>query len=193
VRINPNEVHIRDGEFYDELYTSSKRPRDKPSWYYWRIGKGSMFGALDHKRHRMRRSVLDPFFSKQSIYKIEPFIQEKVDLWVRRIRENGKDGQVVSMGCTYMALLLDIISFYAFGFDWGLLQSQDFGLAHKKLVKGTLECMAYVRHFPYLVDVAESLPDWFARRLNNQIALMLGLQYVRSVPETFVSGCQKDI
>lgn len=181
VRIAPDEVHINDPDFYDELYTTAARPRDKPSFYYWRIGKGSMFGALDHRHHRLRRGVLNPFFSKSSILKVEGLIQRKVDLWARRVRENGSKDRPVSVGSSLMAMLLDIISFYAFGIDdWDLLNTDDFGSKHKKLVKATLECMSLVRHFPYVVDLLESAPDWIGSSINPTVRLMLELQAVRT-------------
>ena len=32
VRINPYELHINDVKFYDEIYTSGRRRRDKYEW-----------------------------------------------------------------------------------------------------------------------------------------------------------------
>jgi hypothetical protein len=41
----------------------------------------------------MRRAALNPFFSKAGVYRLEPVIQEKVDLMLGRLlefRESGK-------------------------------------------------------------------------------------------------------
>ena len=79
MRIRPDEIHVSDPEFYDVLYASGKERRDK-------VKKNRQFGAPDsvlaavhHDLQRMRRGTLSFFFSKNSVYRLEPIIQDRVD------------------------------------------------------------------------------------------------------------------
>lgn len=93
VRINPYEIHVKYLDWYDELYTSSNRRRDKSEWFVGRSGGNSIFGTIRPEHHRLRRSALNPFFSKRSIVGIEPLIQDKVNKLcntVERYIQSGK-------------------------------------------------------------------------------------------------------
>lgn len=47
----------------------------------------SMLFSVPQKLHRMRRAILNPFFSKASVYKLEPVIQDKVDQMLERMQQ----------------------------------------------------------------------------------------------------------
>ncbi|MCJ1352893.1 MAG: hypothetical protein MMC33_002877 [Icmadophila ericetorum] len=177
VRINPDELHIRDADWHDEIYTSSTRPRNKCYFFVGRIGRGSIFGSISDEQHRLRRQALNPFFSKKSIVNIEPQIQEKVDKFCSRLLEHSGSKEPLNLGACYTALTLDVISDYAYGQPLGLLDLSDFGSKWREMIKMSLECMAPVRSFPWLMDVLENMPYGLALRLNASVALMLEFQH----------------
>lgn len=128
IRISPEELHVRDPDWYDELMTTSIRPRDKSEAFAGRSGRDSIFGTVQHDHHRVRRGALNPFFSKKSISAIQPLIQSKVDLLCTGLGEYAPDGsdekragREIELGVAYMSLTLDVISHYAFGKSYGLL------------------------------------------------------------------------
>ena len=180
VRINPYELHVRDVDWHDELYTGSSRPRNKSYFFVGRIGKGSIFGTLSHEDHRLRRSAVNPFFSKRSILAIEPLIQEKVDRFCHRLGSYAGKDEPLDLAAAYTSLTMDVITHYAFGEALGLIDLPDFGPKWKEMIKMTLESMPFVRHFPWAVDVLEAIPESVARRINESIALMLNFQHVIS-------------
>ncbi|QSZ33222.1 hypothetical protein DSL72_002810 [Monilinia vaccinii-corymbosi] len=80
IRIGPNEIHINDPEYYDTLF-SYGAVRNKDPFYTAQFNTpGSGFGAADHHVHRMRRSALNPFFSKASINRLSPMLTNMVSL-----------------------------------------------------------------------------------------------------------------
>ena len=86
MRINPDEIHISDPDFYAVLYTGGQERRDKVFKHTRQFGApNSVLGAVHHDLHRMRRAILSPFFSKASVYRLEPVIQDKVDEMMERI------------------------------------------------------------------------------------------------------------
>lgn len=89
IRINPYEVHISDPFYYDKLYASnaSGEKRDKWEWSIKAFGiPESVFSTIGHEQHKARRAVLNRFFSMASVRKLQPMIEERVQLLIERIR-----------------------------------------------------------------------------------------------------------
>lgn len=87
---------------------------------------GAAVGTTDHELHRMRRSALNPFFSKQTVMRLEPIIKTHVDHLHRRLNEFFGTGQVVNLSDAFTCLSADVIGSYAFGKEYGFLDSKDF-------------------------------------------------------------------
>jgi cytochrome P450 len=80
VRINPDEVHVADPDFYAVLYNNGQERRDKVFKHTRQFGApDSVLAAVHHDLHRMRRATLSSYFSKASVYRLEPVIQDKID------------------------------------------------------------------------------------------------------------------
>lgn len=62
-----------------------------------------MFATVDHDRHKIRRSALNPFFSMSNVRKLQPEIQERVDVMMRRIGEFRDSGEVLNASWLYAA------------------------------------------------------------------------------------------
>lgn len=126
MRINPHEIHVRDPDWYNQLYTAGGRHRDKSAWHQGRSGGNSIFGTIPHEHHRLRRSALNPFFSKASIAAIEPLVQDKVDRLCQALAAHVESGKAVELQTAFVALTLDVILHYAFGAPAGLLERPGF-------------------------------------------------------------------
>ncbi|TKA81274.1 hypothetical protein B0A49_00228 [Cryomyces minteri] len=188
VRINPFEVHVKDPDWYDELYTGSSRRRDKSAWFVGRSGGNSIFGTIPHEHHRLRRSALNPFFSKQSIVKLEPIIQDKVDKLCDAMKGYIESGKPVELQTAYMALTLDVISHYAFEEFFGLTEKPGFSPEWKKVLLATIEAGIMNRHLPWVADVLMSLPDSVAAAVSAPVAFFLQIQRdVRKQVETVLA------
>lgn len=95
VRLSPYELHISTPDFYDTLYSATKK-RDKYAWFFIPFGlKGAAWSTIDHHKHRERRAALNPFFSLANVRKLQPIIAEKVQKNIERLRELKASGDVV--------------------------------------------------------------------------------------------------
>jgi cytochrome P450 len=140
VRINPEELHINDPEYYDELYGSVTRKRDKyENWVNLGATPGSSFSTVGHDHHRLRRGALNSFFSKRAVTQLEPVIQEKVGKLCRRFGAVLQTGEVVRADAAFVALTMDVISQYSFARDDDYLAEPDFKLAWKETLEGAFE------------------------------------------------------
>ena len=64
IRISPNELHIDELEYYEELYSLHK-PRNKSEFFVNQFNfRETTFVIADYKLHRTRRVAMNPFFLK---------------------------------------------------------------------------------------------------------------------------------
>jgi hypothetical protein len=99
IRISPWELHISDPDFYDTIYASSAsgRRRDEYVWFTKPYGlDNSVFGTPQHVLHKLRRAALSQYFSIASVRRLQPEIQERLDLLLERL-EGFRDTREVLM------------------------------------------------------------------------------------------------
>lgn len=168
---------MKDPDWYDELYTSSRR-RDKSAWFLGRSGGNSIFATIPHDHHRLRRSALNPYFSKRSIVAIESLIQDKVDKLCSAVERYIVSSQPLELQTAYMALTLDVISHYAFGESLGLVDKEGFSPEWKKAILDMVEAGTVNRHLPWLADCLMMLPNSVAAAISKPIAFFLQVQEV---------------
>ncbi|KAK8108717.1 Cytochrome P450 monooxygenase sdnE [Apiospora sp. TS-2023a] len=174
VRIMPNELHIRDPDYYDEIYAPSSKKRDKSAaWVKLAGNTTSGFATVDHHLHRLRRAPLNPFFSKKSITDKEPQIRDKVEHLCRRFAAAAGTGEVVRLDVAFTALTMDIITDFAFGARTRHLDEPDFGLLWKEAIVGQSTNGVYMRQFPWLWPVIERTPLWLVQALGHPAAGLL--------------------
>jgi len=105
VRINPNELHFADFEFYDTIYASAPQKRDK--WGYNAKVLDSHYATgftLDHDYHKARRDAVAPSLSKRNIQVVEPEIQKRVDRICRLIEEHHDSNKPINLTIIILAL-----------------------------------------------------------------------------------------
>jgi hypothetical protein len=106
IRISPWELHISDPDFHDTLYASSAsgHRRDKYDYFTKSFGLDkSVFATPQHDLHKMRRAALSTFFSMASARRLQPEIQERLDLLLKRIREFRDNGKVFMASWAFAA------------------------------------------------------------------------------------------
>jgi cytochrome P450 len=173
VRISPYELHIDDPDFYDELYVGpSVRKTDK----YKRSahafgGPNAAFGTVEHNQHRLRRGVLNPFFSKKSVAELSPIIQSKISHLLDRLRKFRDTDQPIDLVLAYTALTVDIITEYAFARSMDNLDKPDWGRSWHKLVRDSSKLFHTGKQFPRLIRAMFSLPESVAQAMNPDLVL----------------------
>lgn len=87
VRINPNELHISDPEYFDTIYHSDARKRtDRDRFYNLDfLGQGLAF-TTSHDLHAIRRNALMGYFSQRSVNKLEHRIARVIEGLVERFQ-----------------------------------------------------------------------------------------------------------
>ncbi|KAB8218345.1 cytochrome P450 [Aspergillus novoparasiticus] len=127
VRINPKEVHIIDPTFYNEIYASGTRKRDKYEGFVRSLAADeSTVSTVGSEQHRFRRGILQNFFSKRSVMEFSSAIGERVEKLMRRLEEFEKTQTPVALDEVFSALTSDMITYICYGKDWKFLDQEDF-------------------------------------------------------------------
>ncbi|KAL9050776.1 MAG: hypothetical protein Q9162_006427 [Coniocarpon cinnabarinum] len=111
VRINPDEIHVSDPEWYEVLYTSrGKRDKYEPAAKMAGTPLGT-FGTAEHELHRRRRHVIAPLFSKRSINHMVPIIRDQTDKLCNSLESLSLSSAsgIVELRPRYLAFATDII------------------------------------------------------------------------------------
>ncbi|TVY83002.1 Cyrochrome P450 monooxygenase, partial [Lachnellula suecica] len=117
VRLNPDDLHVMDPDFFDEVFNITNGKADKPyrvanvfgpypavcTTYILRTTKeadknsNKAIGTKDHDVHRMRRGALNPFFSKRFVSELEPFVQAIIDKMCNRLDDACETGEPIDL------------------------------------------------------------------------------------------------
>lgn len=179
MRINPDELHINDPYFYEQVYAGNtqKRNRDKNNA---RIAgtRSALNTTIEHDLHRQRRGYIAGFFSKKSIFALEPYIQGKVDRLVEKLKEAHCNHETLIGVQVFGALTTDIITHYAYGDSFEELEKPGFPCPLQRDVKALLLSTHFRRFLPAITNAIELLPEWLLKRINPAVASFLDLQHL---------------
>jgi cytochrome P450 len=161
VRINPREIHIKDPAFYDEIYTSRKRVRHKdPAFTVALLTPGAMASTNDHEQHRLRRALLNNFFSKRSVMVLEETIREKVNMLRKRFVGACQEKVVLNIPSVFAALTADVITHYSHGKSLGYLDVPDFKNDMMEALDSLFRIFHINRFLPKLAVMLSRPPFW---------------------------------
>ncbi|KAK0103363.1 hypothetical protein ONS95_005389 [Cadophora gregata] len=184
VRLGPNEVHISDPTFYSTIYSLTDKRNKAARLYrnaFW--GRTSSFSTLDHDLHRLRRGMVNQFFSMAKIRTFAPWIQERVDLLCERFNSEfriesepastaSSEGdrnpdKIVNLTDAFSCLTADTIMEYSFAEHYDLCAKKDFKSDLIKILVVFFGQIHVVINFPFLLHLQMAiLPRWFVLLLD---------------------------
>ncbi|KAB8206100.1 cytochrome P450 [Aspergillus parasiticus] len=104
----------------------------------------SAFGTVDHRRHRIRRQPMNPYFSQQRIRQLEPMLRDMVD----------KLHTPLHMYHPFNAFTTDVVVEYTMGDSFHYLDDHN-GIQFKQ--------------FRWFISLFELLPRWLIMSINPDI------------------------
>ncbi|KAJ4323564.1 hypothetical protein N0V84_004305 [Fusarium piperis] len=176
VRINADELHIHDPDFYSKVYAGSKRVNKYgPAVAAFTVPRATL-ATVDHDVHRLRRGILNPYFSKRAVTILEPLINDKVDRLCGRLGESIGQGTPVDLDAAMAALTADIVSIYFYGKDFDYLGGKGFKFVVRDAILGLIGFYHFSRFFPAVVSFINSLPIPIVRMIQPGAAALLESQ-----------------
>ncbi|KAJ5327634.1 uncharacterized protein N7506_010736 [Penicillium brevicompactum] len=169
VRISPFELHIDDPDYYEVLYSRDK-PRNKSLHLTGMFGApASAFGSVDHRRHRMRRQPMNPFFSQQRIRTLEPMLRAMVGKLCTGLRAWKQKDRPLHMYHAFNAYTTDVVVEYAMGESFHYLDDPDFTPQWSKTIEAIVEVGVQFKQFQWVIGLFELLPRWVVVLINPEI------------------------
>lgn len=196
MRINPREVHIKDPYFYDEVYAPASRRREKDPHFVGIFGfPTSMIATVGHERHRVRRTMLNNFFSKKSVLALSSVLHEKEEKLMQRLNKAHANDEVVRLDDAYAALTADVISHYSWGVSSGFLDDENFKNDIREALNEISEYVHINRFFPILGTIMRALPRGVLARIRPAATAVLDMQdmVTQSSTRKSADGAQKTI
>ncbi|KAE9367607.1 cytochrome P450 monooxygenase [Stipitochalara longipes BDJ] len=190
VRISPWELHVSDPDFFDTLYASpaSGRKRDKYDWFTKSFGLDkSIFGTPQHDLHRIRRGALSQYFSMASVRRLQPEIQERVDVLLQRLKEFRDTGEILIASWAFAAYTnVDIVMMYCFGRCDNRLEAKDFDPSYRDASFAGVTKGNFLKHAPWVNNFMQALPMWVAELIHPAMATFVAqkrhvLEQIKSI------------
>ena len=140
----------------------------------------SAFATESHELHRTRRGALAPFFSKASVYQLEPTVQTIVDKLVSRLDAIRGSGTVINLVDVFVSLTADIIVQYAFAKPYNLIDSPDFAPYWHKGMMDASETSHIFKQFGWLEPMVRRIPQSFVTMMSPQLGALFSIGKVRN-------------
>ena len=166
VRVNPEEVHCDDADFYNKLYNNTgKWNKDERAAGQF-FGRGSIASTVSHEVHQGRRSVLNAYFSRTNVHNLQPNIKFHLEKLCRRIREFAVEGTPVPLNVAFAALGADIVTNYLMPQPYYLLDVPGFSPSYYWMMRAGSEYSQMAKNFTWAYPILERMPRWLGRRIS---------------------------
>ncbi|KAE8440479.1 hypothetical protein EG329_007445, partial [Mollisiaceae sp. DMI_Dod_QoI] len=192
VRTTPDEVSLSDPTNYDLIFfVGSKYPKSKA---YDCVGAGySTFASKSHDLHRVRRTALNPFFSRKMVLELEDVVQDKARKLCALASRKFSTGKALDLHHAFRAVSIDVITDYAFADCYNLLERDDIGKEFFEMIQRRGPAIWVFQQWPGLRALAMSMPKWLASAMSPPIAHTLKLiehcrKQCQSVKDAMDSG-----
>lgn len=179
VRVNPNEIHISDPEFYGEIYHNKSWRTDRDRWYNLDfLGNGLAF-TIGHELHAIRRGPMEKFFSMQSIRALEPRIVTVIEGMVDRLQSVVGTEEVVNMYHLGAAVALDVVVGYAFGEDsigGRIMERAELGKEWSDMTTEQIKINPWSRQWKWAMWLLTKIPPKLLNSLFGNLGGLMKLQ-----------------
>ena len=82
--------------------------------------------TVEHDVHRIRRGAMSRMFSKDSVRRLEPIMQQNLEKLFTRMDEFKESGRPLGLLPMFSAFTNDLIAEYAFGISYNWLEAPEF-------------------------------------------------------------------
>ncbi|KAJ5505705.1 Cytochrome P450 [Penicillium expansum] len=163
VRVGPNEVHIDDPDYYNEVYSTASptKPIDKLVQYKHRFGMPeATISTVQSEHHRIRRAAIAPFFSRARISSLGDTLTEVIERISRRLgSEYAGSGAVINVCDMWGTLTADVVSEMAFARSTRFSAAPDFQSPYSHALMSWVYAAHYTTHFNWIMRMTQWMPD----------------------------------
>ncbi|KAF9873228.1 cytochrome p450 [Colletotrichum karsti] len=177
IRIAPNELHINDPSLYKVIYKQSN-PFPKHEAFYLGFNQPfpTLFTEIDGVKHKERRRLLNPLFSRAGVLKLEGLVWDRLRLLEAKI-ERLREQQDINLYDAFRLLTTTIIMEFCFADSGGMLDEEPTGFSSKFLRAFTFasEGVSTLQHYPLFRVVSNMVPASILKTLSPEVGGMMEL------------------
>jgi len=120
---------------------------------------GSVQVTGPHDLHRLRRTAINPFFSKRQVFLLWPYILEKSEKLCGKLEETYcGTGIPLNLTKAFGCYTLDVITEYAFGNSYNDLDNEGFHSGLTAVLNALLGQVHAITHFPWILTFLDAMP-----------------------------------
>src|ERR1700753_529933 len=176
VRILPNEIHLADSANFEKIYyVGSKYTKAKDFYLAFTIPNAT-FCTVPNDIHRIKRSRLNPMFSRKMVLELEEIVQDKANKLISVANKCIKSGEAMDLHHMFRCVSVDVITEYSFDKSYDLLDVPDFGAHFFKMVRGIGPAFWAFQQFPSLVEYVRAIPPHISKHFGGVMHQVIGLQ-----------------
>lgn len=162
VRINPDELHIDDPEYYDTVFCNSyaHRPIDKIERFRYRFGiPEATVQSASAEDHRRRRAAIAPCFSRMRLRSRNNELQAIIDHVSFRLSEEfSASGKPVNLTHMWAAMASDVIMKLAFARSTTYVAASNFQSPFAEATSKMVHFAHLTTHFGFITTAMNWLP-----------------------------------
>ncbi|KAK3115097.1 hypothetical protein LTR53_005913 [Teratosphaeriaceae sp. CCFEE 6253] len=188
VRVNPDELHIRDSSQYEHTYSGTGK-RDK--WYPAAQMAGqrvSTFATVEHDLHRRRKAPNMLLLGKRTVTESIPIIRDQMAKLQEHFETAAGTGTVLDLPLVFLAFTTDVAGQYLLQQDLGM--QDDLPGKAQRWKDGTQQLARMtplVKQFPWLTGPINMIPLSVWRRLDPNVAALMEVNaFVMENAESFL-------
>lgn len=126
IRIEPNHLHIRDLDAYNEVFKIGTKFNRDPVIYSFPYTKGSFFNKLSVSEAKPHRDMYLPYFSRAAVSKLEGVIKEHLGMFLKKIEEASTNAEPLDLTRGFRCLVADTLMRYSYDKPYGAIAVPEF-------------------------------------------------------------------
>ncbi|CZR50988.1 related to trichodiene oxygenase cytochrome P450 [Phialocephala subalpina] len=123
IRLGPNEVHIHDLSYFNQLLAF--RPLNKWAMTGKQFGiSEAIFGTEDYKHYTKKRAAFGDSFSRSNALKLQDLMNEHINKACEIITQRHTEGRTVDLAYIYRGAPADIFTEFIFGKQFNFIDDE---------------------------------------------------------------------
>lgn len=159
IRIGPNEIHIRDSDYFDILYANTAR-LDKDPWFYGFLDDSAAFNTSSEIVHQRKISKVEPYFSKANVQRKEAVLMETINNFVTELDTFASAGRVTHLKNAFKSYATDVVCAFCFPESANYVQGPDFSASFHRGQEKFARIVPWFRFIPGSSTLTQYTPDW---------------------------------
>ncbi|RVD85055.1 uncharacterized protein DFL_003386 [Arthrobotrys flagrans] len=173
VRTAPNIIHFNDIDTYNQVFKVATKFPKSATLYTNPSTQGSLLNIVDFHDAHLRRSALQPYFSKQSVRKLENLINSKVSKFLDRLGSMN----TINISRGFRCLACDVITTYSYEKCFEALEDAEFApdwlLAFESMLDAPRIAVIFPPIIMFFTWLFEKLDRGTIRRISPSISAVL--------------------